>query len=135
MAEYHYAGRAGHAADLAHRALRPDRDEINRARQAAEALFAPRPRIIEQSCPTTTSSPDQTARKPRILSAVAQAQPTPVERTEVPIAPVPPKPTQKIPASHRGRIRACMKYGMTMAQVAEVYGVTIGDIERMLYNA
>ncbi len=135
MAEHHFLGRAGHAADLADRALRPDRDEINRARQAAEALFAPKRPIIEQSSPTTTPSPDQMARKPRILSAVVQAQPAHVEPTEVPIAPVPPKSTQRIPASHLGRIRACMKYGMTMAQVAEVYGVTIGDIERMLYNA
>src|SRR5690349_4943992 len=104
MAEPHYVGRAGHAADLAHRALQPDRDEVNRARQAAEALFAPKPRIIEQSSSTTPSA-DQTARKPRILSAV-QARPAHVEPTEQPIDPVPPKPTQKIPASHLGRIRA-----------------------------
>jgi hypothetical protein len=106
-----------------------NRDEINRARQAAEALFAPR--IIEPSAPTAAPSPDQTAREPRILSAV-DVQPTRVEPTEVPIVSVRPKPARKVPASHSGRIRTWMKFGMTKTQVAQVYGVTVGDIEHML---
>ena len=31
-----------------------------------------------------------------------------------------------------GRIRAWVKYGMTAAQVAQVYGVAVSEIERIL---
>jgi hypothetical protein len=73
-------------------------------------------------------SADPTARKPRILSAVP-AQPIHVEATK-PVAPA--KPHQKIPASQFGRIRTWLKYGMTIAQVAELYGATVGDVESIL---
>jgi hypothetical protein len=111
-----------------------NREEINRTRQAAEALFAPKRRVAEPATPATASTADQTARKPRILSAV-RVQPTPVKSAEVTGAGTPPKPVAKIPASHLGRIRTWLRYGMTKAQVAEVYRVTTGDIESMLQKA
>ncbi len=40
-----------------------------------------------------------------------------------------------IPATHAARIRAWMKYGMTAAQVAEIYGVAAGEVERVLRTA
>jgi hypothetical protein len=40
-----------------------------------------------------------------------------------------------IPAAHAVRIRAWLKYGMTMAQVAEMYGVAAGEVERVLRPA
>jgi len=40
--------------------------------------------------------------------------------------------TREIPQSEFARIRAWMKYGMTVAQVAGVYGVAVGAIERIL---
>jgi hypothetical protein len=38
----------------------------------------------------------------------------------------------EIPASQFGRVRALTKYGMTQAQVAELYGVTAHEIERII---
>jgi hypothetical protein len=43
-----------------------------------------------------------------------------------------PPMTREIPRSEFARIRAWMKYGMTVAQVAGVYGVAVGAIERIL---
>ena len=53
--------------------------------------------------------------------------------------PTQPKPTRlrrtvrretgTIPASQFGRIRALTQYGMTEAQVAELYDVSVGEIE------
>ncbi|HMD65254.1 MAG TPA: hypothetical protein VKG22_01230 [Stellaceae bacterium] len=40
--------------------------------------------------------------------------------------------TGEIPASQYGRVRALASYGMTQAQVAEVYGVTVQTIERIV---
>ena len=38
----------------------------------------------------------------------------------------------EIPRSQSARIRALVKYGMSPAQVAEVYGVAIGAIQSIL---
>jgi plasmid maintenance system antidote protein VapI len=40
--------------------------------------------------------------------------------------------TGKILASQFGRIRALTSYGMTQAQVAELYGVRVDEIERIV---
>jgi hypothetical protein len=37
--------------------------------------------------------------------------------------------TSAIPASQFGRVRALASYGMTLAQVAELYGVGVDEIE------
>ncbi len=66
-----------------------------------------------------------------LLSAVP-VRATRVEPSEPPVVPVRPQPNQKIPGSHLGRIRTWLRYGMTMAQVAEVYRVMTQDIERVL---
>jgi hypothetical protein len=39
---------------------------------------------------------------------------------------------QPIPASHVARIKTWLEYGMTIPQVARVYGVTVSVIERLL---
>jgi hypothetical protein len=41
----------------------------------------------------------------------------------------------EIPTSQFARIRAWVEYGMTTAQVAAVYGVAVGAIERILRQA
>ena len=41
-------------------------------------------------------------------------------------------PTIEIPRSQFARIRSGVEYGMTAAQVAAVYGVAVGAIERIL---
>ena len=38
---------------------------------------------------------------------------------------------REIPASQFGRVRTLTKYGMTQAQVAELYGVAVDEIERI----
>jgi hypothetical protein len=43
--------------------------------------------------------------------------------------------TTEIPISKFARIRAWVEYGMTAAQVAAVYGVAVGAIERILRQA
>ena len=40
--------------------------------------------------------------------------------------------TRQIPVSQFGRVRALTSYGMTQAQVAELYGVTVQEIERII---
>jgi hypothetical protein len=46
-----------------------------------------------------------------------------------------PRTTREIPWSHHARIRTWVQYGMTIPQVAEVYGVAVGVIERILQRA
>jgi hypothetical protein len=41
-------------------------------------------------------------------------------------------PSHEIPRSQFARIRTLAKYGMTVAQVAKVYGFAVGEIERIL---
>jgi hypothetical protein len=76
------------------------------------------------------SSTDLSARKPRIL----RAHSTPPDRYEHRQVPINSerRTTPKIPKSHVAQIRAWMKYGMTAAQVAGIYGVRVDAIERIL---
>jgi hypothetical protein len=41
----------------------------------------------------------------------------------------------KIPATEFARIRTLAEYGMTIAQLAEIYGVSVGEIERIVGTA
>jgi hypothetical protein len=110
-----------------------DRERITSARQAAEALFTPKPRAVEPLASDPVPSAEQPARKPRVLAILS---PSPVRNEEV-AAPVNPEPrtTRQIPRSHHARIRTWVEYGMTVPQVAEVYGVTVGVIERIVRRA
>jgi hypothetical protein len=45
------------------------------------------------------------------------------------------KPQPQIPASRFARIRTWVKYGMTVADVAQVYGVAVEEIEGILRDA
>jgi hypothetical protein len=73
---------------------------------------------------------DQSVRKPRVLKA---SLPAPVrhEGGEAPVASE-QRITPEIPSSQFARIRAWVKYGMTAAQVAGIYGVAVDVIERIL---
>jgi hypothetical protein len=107
-----------------------DRERIPSARQAAEALFTPKRQPVEPSVSDSVPSPEQPARKPRVLSILS---PAPVRNEEV-APPVNPEPrtTRQIPRSHHARIRTWVDYGLTIPQVAEVYGVAVGVIERIV---
>ena len=110
-----------------------ERERITRARQAAEALFTTPRLATQQLASDTLSSVDQSARRPRVLRALwlAPGRPeegkSPVESEQ--------RITPAIPRSQFGRIRAWVKYGMTAAQVAGIYGVAVDVIERILRQA
>jgi hypothetical protein len=78
-------------------------------------------------------SPEKaSARKPRVLSI--SPSPVPDEKVERAIRPAPPV-TPAIPESEVARIRTWLKYGMTIAQAAAVYGVAVDEVERVLRRA
>jgi hypothetical protein len=91
------------------------------ARQAAEALFTPQREGTKRL---------SRVRKPRVLPVLPPAtaheeeieQPRSSEQQTVP----------KIARSQFARIHTLVRYGMTVRQVAEVYGVDVGEIERIM---
>lgn len=115
-----------------------DRERANKARQAAEALFAPKPRAVEapvaparkapdnrvSEAPRTTTSPvSRTARS--VTPKSGAVLPATRDSNEAPSA-------RKIPAAHIAQIRTWLRYGMKIAEVAQVYGVEIEEIEQVL---
>jgi hypothetical protein len=109
-----------------------DRERITRARQAAEALFTPKRQVTEQSVANSPAI-DHSARKPRVLE-ISPPAPVPPKPVKSQLSPAPPA-MRAVPRSHFARIRTWVKYGMTVLQVAEVYGVDVGEIERILRRA
>jgi hypothetical protein len=105
-----------------------DRQRPTSARAAAEALFAPKQPVAKPLVAESPPPADPAAHKPRVLS-VAPPPPASHKETEPQTYPEPP-PT--IPASQVASIRAWVKYGMTVRQVAQVTGVTADEIERVL---
>ena len=116
-----------------HHARGHDRERMTSARRAAEALFTPKPQSAEPSVSGSVPSAERSPRKPRVLTILS---PAPVRNKEV-AAPANPEPrtTRDVPQSHHARIRTWVEYGMTVSQVAEVYGVAVGVIERVLRQA
>lgn len=109
-----------------------DREQIARARQAAETLFTSKPPVIKPAV-TESASPSPTERKPRVLQII----PRPAKSDEEVNATVTPEsqPTPQIPRSQFSRIRSLVKYGMTVRQVAEHYGAEIDEIRRIIRNS
>jgi hypothetical protein len=110
-----------------------DREQITRARQAAEALFRSKPPVSEPSVPASAPT-DQSPRKPRVLQIISPAVPIHHKAAGVPVA-TEPQTTREIRRSQFVRIRTLVKYGMTVAQVAKVYGVAAGEVARILRQA
>jgi hypothetical protein len=119
-----------------------DDQRINRARQLAEDLFKPRQQTIRADAPTSapnaaSSAGHQPRRQPRIFM-IPSLVPMNAAKVEAPTEPKPiqqsaviRRETREIPASQLGRVRALTSYGMTREQVAELYGVTVDEIERV----
>ena len=130
MSEFRHVVRIAHREDLPHSGQQIHQEKINRARQAAEALFKPKRPTKEAAGPVFTPSIDP-AHKPRILQSVA-AEPSIANETHLP----PDRETRtrahQIPAVHLTRIRTWLKYGMTVRQAAKVCGVSVSEIERVL---
>ena len=109
-----------------------DRQQITRAREAAEALFRPKRQRVEPAASETPPAAVSLPRKPRVLTI---ASPAPVHAgREAPVS-AKQQMTPEIPRSQFDRVRTCVKYGMTAPQVAEVYGVAVGEVERILRKA
>src|ERR1700687_207800 len=130
--------------DQQHRNPVPDRQQVQTARQAAEALFGPKRQAPPMQAPTipVPSPPSSTEpdapRTPRILSATPVTS-GPAGKPDAHTSPaVTPRRTdtrrkaQKIPTSAHGRIKALTKYGMTVDDVADLYGVSVNDIARIV---
>ena len=110
-------------------------EDVDTALKAAEALFAPK-RPIADSTPNATGSTQQNARKPRILSAVREQQPQAAAHVESPrLKHETRRPRKRVPVSHLARARTWLKYGMTIGQAADIYGVSESEIERILQKA
>jgi hypothetical protein len=107
-----------------------DHGQITNARQAAEALFAPKrqpfKQLDQQVAPPTGSS----VRRPRVLT-ISPTVDSHHQELEAPISPK-RRVKAKISKSQFPRIRAWLRYGMTTEQVADVYGISVGEIERIL---
>jgi hypothetical protein len=122
---------------------RNDRERVDRARQDAENLFRPRQQTPSADAPAAAangplSAEHQPRRQPRIFM-IPPAVPMNAANGTAPAGPKPIRrqravggERRKIPASQFGRVRALALYGMTWAQVAELYGVGIDEIERII---
>jgi hypothetical protein len=120
-----------------------DRQRIDRARQDAENLFKPRPRsptpeVLASPLNGAAPAEQQPRRQPRIFmippvvpmmaaKGVASAESKPIKRRLAV-----KRGSHHIPPSQFGRVRALANYGMTQAQVAELYGVGVDEIERIV---
>jgi hypothetical protein len=111
---------------------RENRGRATQARDAAEALFRPKPRVAEPPPPGAPPQNDA-APRPRALSALP-LPPSPNAVAETPVEPQ-HEPSSPIPASDYARIRAWVANGLTLRQVADMYGVPIEDVRRILRNA
>jgi hypothetical protein len=123
-----------------------DREKLASAREAAEALFRPKPQSEDHGVPggrhTTSSTEGGLARTPRVFAMpqAPQMKPLPDKKHEPPAPASAPKSKRAqakrrsvaVPEAHHARIRTLTMYGMTLEQVAEHYGVGVGEIERIL---
>jgi hypothetical protein len=118
---------------------RNDRERSNRTRQNAEDLFKPKPQTTRADVPNDDSSAEyQPRRQPRIFAippavpmSTAKVEPAAEPKLDTRMATA-ERETREIPVSQFGRVRALTSYGMTRAQVAELYGVTVDEIERII---
>jgi len=118
-----------------------NRDKLDRAREAAEALFTPTQESKDRELPEATgsnagSTEQQSKRQPRIFTIPPQRPATAEAETQPKPKPSPREPATRrrgaVPPMQIGRVRALATYGMTTAEVAELYRVTVDEIERVL---
>lgn len=112
-----------------------------RAREAAEALFKPKPsapHVPVSSAPEAAGTPEpppQQQRKPRIIAIPPPPPraPSPPPRDTAPARhAAKPSASGKIDEADYGRIRALATHGLTLVQVAELYDVPLQTIERIV---
>jgi hypothetical protein len=119
-----------------------DREGITRARQIAEDLFKPKQQTTHAAVPTSApnggSSAEQPRRQPRIFAippvvpmSTAKVEPA-AEPKQIRRKATAQRETRDIPVSQFGRVHTLTNYGMTRAQVAEFYAVTVDEIDRII---
>ncbi|MGA7869183.1 MAG: hypothetical protein WCA23_35310 [Stellaceae bacterium] len=54
------------------------------------------------------------------------------EPKQIPRKAIDKRETREMPVSQFGRVRTLTTYGMTQAQVAELYGVAVDEIDRII---
>src|SRR4051794_21978824 len=115
MSEDTHSDRAGYASAEYRPSSPSGHGDVDTARHAAEALFAPKQPIAND-----TASAQQHARKPRILSAVTAmqvvTQASDAEASKGPLQHKTGRPRERVPASQLARVRTLLKYGMTIHQ-------------------
>lgn len=118
-----------------------NRDKVNRARQAAEQLFKPTAPNTARDLPSPTGNNGGPAepgrRQPRVFAmpprVPANAEPeNPARPQPAPRPTVVRRRTASVPPSQFGRVRALATYGMTLEEVADLYGATVDEIARIL---
>jgi hypothetical protein len=122
---------------------RHDRERIDRARQDAEDLFKPKQQTTRADVPISapndaSSAEHQPRRQPRIFAippvmpmSTAKIEPA-AEPKQVRQTATAKRETREIPVFQFGRVRTLTSYGMTRAQVAQLYGVGIDEIDRVI---
>jgi hypothetical protein len=108
------------------------REPVNKAREAAEALFRPKQQLAVDPSSGPASAEPESERKPRIIPIPAaephrEAIAKPRTRGRAIGSRI-----HKIPKSAYGRVRALAGYGMTLGQVAALYGVPTANIDRIV---
>jgi hypothetical protein len=125
MVENHPSRRRVYGREHAAARIPDDRERRAQARRAAEALFASKP-------PVTEKPVDHSPQQPHVLpTAPPPARSEVIQSTTSPTTPR----REAIPAAHVARIRTWVKYGMTVPQIAAIYGAEVDEIVRMLGNA
>ena len=101
-------------------------------------MFAPKEPIADPT-PESTGLAQQEMRKPRILSAIREQpvviQPHDSESTKTSLQHKRHRARKQVPASQLARVRTWLTYGMTIDQAADVCGVSVTEIERILQTA
>jgi hypothetical protein len=80
------------------------------------------------------TAPDQSPRKPRVLPVTFVAA-NRCRGTQSVDYSLEPATAPWFPPAHFARIRTWMRYGMTIAEVAAVYGLAVDELARTLRNA
>jgi hypothetical protein len=121
---------------------RNSREKIDRARKAAEDLFKPAhtsadPEPTGPGIDDSAPKEQQSRRQPRIFTVPPRLPLSPKPDHSVIAEPIrrraaTKRPGKAVPASQIGRVRALATYGMTPQQVAELYGVSVDEINRIL---
>lgn len=125
------------AADRMTRTAPSEPEQARHARERADAVFKPKPAaaIDDAGGKAVAAATEQhPVRAPRILAA-SQPQLEPASEPRVqaePAAPASKPKAPEIPSSEYRRIRTLAFYGMAIKQVAEVYGVSKSEIERII---